>query len=110
MKQPLTLQQGNEPLLPFRATTRLTDRSYQAINLNTVSAIRFLAKASNKASDASATVINGTPLEPSAAGRFTVQISSAVTANAGVFFYRVEIMVAGHPLTLRYGPLTVVNT
>lgn len=110
MKAPLALQQGNEPLLPFRARTRLTDRTFQAIDLNTVAAIRFLAKASNKASDASATVLNGTPLEPLASGNFTVQITSAVTANAGVFFYRVEIIVAGHPSTLRYGDLIITST
>lgn len=110
MRAPLTLTQGDEPLLRFRARKRLTNRIYEAIDLSTVGAIQWVSKSSANASDASGIMLAGVIVQPAIAGNFTVQIPASVTAVAGNFVYKVIIVVSGHPTTLQYGPLTVEST
>jgi hypothetical protein len=55
-------------------------------------------------------VFPGTVAPPAAAGRFTVQLDSSVTAAPGSYFYKVTMVAGGKRQTLQHGDWHVVNT
>jgi hypothetical protein len=96
-RKAIQIPQGDQPLLTFDVPSGGV----------TGSTIAFFAKVNEAQADGSAianiagVVVNDT--------QFTVQISSAVTPNAGILFYKVVLTKSSKPVTRQWGPLEIVD-
>lgn len=109
MRVPLTIPEKDEPLLKFSLRT-LTTSGQQQVDDLTGATVQWISKANEKATDASGTTISGSIVNPVTDPVAQIQISSAVTALAGMFFYKVVVTLNTRPLTYRYGPLIIAST
>ncbi len=98
----LTAIRGNEPLWTF------TLPNYN-FNEHLPATLTLLVKANADAPDGSAfATLQGTVIDP-ANGKFTIQVTTAATANPGRFFYKLMIADAGGGWCMMFGDFVVVN-
>lgn len=105
----LTLYQGNSDTLTLSVTA---DDTGLPLDLTGASDIKMVVKASADATDASGTTLSKLTGEISivsaAAGTAIVAVPSSLTAAAGPFWYRVDVLPG--PKTALYGTLYVRDT
>lgn len=109
MKVPITIPEDDQPLLTFAAKVREPDGELTVMDL-TGAAIVWVSKLDDTVTDASGQTIAGVVIPPATDGNFTVQLTSAVTAEPGMYFYKVVATKSSKPLTLQYGPLLIDST
>jgi hypothetical protein len=105
-KTPLVLVEGDEPLLTFFAK-RNVNGTEQPINITGMTC-QFVKKADEYATDGSGTTIAGV-ITNAANGEWTAQITSTITATAGRYWYKAQLIQSSKPLTIRYGELLIDN-
>jgi hypothetical protein len=109
MRAPMVIPEKDEPVLRVSLRTLKADGTYQIDDL-TGGTVQWISKANEKVTDASGVTINGTITNPSTDPVAVIQIEDTVTGVAGSFFYKIVVMLNAHPLTYRYGPLTIAST
>ena len=109
MRAVITIPEDDQPLLTFSARVRNTDGTLSVIDL-TGASMSWISKANEKVDDNTGQTITGVVLGAPTDGNFTVQLTSAVTASAGVYFYKVVVTKNSRPLTVQFGPLYVAST
>jgi hypothetical protein len=109
MEAPLTIPEKNEPLLEFELRTLIDGGQFRIDDL-TGATVQWISKATKKTPDASGIPIVGTITNPVTNPVAVIQITAPVTATAGDYVYRVDVTLNGHPLTYRYGQLTIAST
>lgn len=109
MRAPLVIPEDDEPVLRISLRTLKSDGTYQIDDL-TGGTVAFISKANEKATDASGVTINGTISNPATDPVAVIQIEDTVTGTAGNYFYKIVVTLNAHPLTYRFGPLTVAST
>lgn len=105
---PLKVQEGNEPLLTITAQKRNPDGSTSPFDL-TGSAVTMYVKATKNTADGSAMATITATITDAPNGKFTVQVTTAATANPGVYWYKINSVIAAHPQTLQHGDFIVEN-
>jgi hypothetical protein len=105
----MTIPEKDEPVLRISLRTLTSEGVYQIDDL-TGGTVQWISKANEKATDASGETISGTISNPATNPVAIIQITPAVTATAGTFFYKVVVTLNAHPLTYRFGPLTIAST
>jgi hypothetical protein len=99
---PLTVPEGDAPRYTFQ-TPGPHDLTSAILELR--------VKATRDTPDAEALgVFPGTVIPPAAAGQFTVQLDSSVTAAPGSYVYKITLLAGGKRQTLQRGEWQVVNT
>lgn len=109
MEAPYTIPEKDEPVIRVSLRTLLDGGRYQIDDL-TGATVNWISKANKKVADASGITVPGTITNPATDPVAVIQLTPAVTATAGEFFYKIVVTLNGHPLTYRYGPLTVAST
>jgi hypothetical protein len=109
MEKPYTIPEKDEPVLRVSLRTLIEGGVYQIDDL-TGATVNWISKANKKAADASGVTIPGSIVNPITDPVAVIQITAPVTATAGDYYYKVVVTLNGHPLTYRYGQLTIAST
>lgn len=109
MEAPLTIPEKDEPALEFELKTLIEGGKFRTDDL-TGATIQWISKANKKVADNTGVSIVGVLQNPATDPVAVVQITSPVTATPGEYVYRLVVTLNGHPLTYRYGPLTIAST
>jgi hypothetical protein len=109
MRVPITIPEDDQPLLTFAAKVRNGDGTLSVMDLSG-GTIAWVSKVTDATADASGQTIVGTVVGSPVDGVFTVQITAAVTAEPGIYFYKVVVTKSAKPLTIQYGPLIIDST
>lgn len=105
---PLKVQEGNEPLLTITAQKRNPDGSVSPFDL-TGAAVTMYVKVNADTADGSALATYTATITDAPNGKFTVQVTTAATVTPGLFFYKINSVIAAHPQTLQHGDFLVEN-
>jgi hypothetical protein len=93
----ISIPEGDQPLLTFDVPSGGA----------TGSTVSFIAKANEDTADGAAmATISGTVVNDT---QVTVQVSSAVTATKGTYWYKVILTKSSRPVTRQWGPLEIIN-
>ena len=117
----IVVGEGNAPLLTFQGKTQLADGSLVPYLLSGAPAIVMVAKLSRNDVDGSAVFTYSIALGQIAItadgtvvgakySEFTVQVVAADTAVPRNLFYRIDVVKAGKPDTIKKGYFLIENT
>jgi BppU N-terminal domain len=104
----LKVQEGNEPLLTITAQKRNPDGTVSPYDL-TGATVTMYVKATKDTPDGSPMATYTATITDAVNGKFTIQLSTAATANPGTFWYKINAVSATHPQTLQHGDFIVEN-